>query len=791
MKHKLFLIATLVQLIMSSAFAIDYDFSAVSPSGHTLYYKMIGSNSVQVTFPNYYFVNSSNFSYWHNYTKPTGVVEIPSTVVSGGTTYNVTQIRDHAFSGCTGITAIILPSSITSIGIGNYSPGEVHWEGTIEQWCTISGLENIDHHNLYFGDSLVTEVDIPASVTQIAAGAFKNCTAIKKITIPSNVTSLGANAFYGCSIDTLNFDANGAWLPIGGEPIVVNIGDNVTSIPTYAYQNNTRLSTLTIGKNVNSIGVGAFRNCYSLEEVNYSAVNCFVSATGYSVFSGCNSLATINIEEGVQKIPNNTFRGVAGITHIILPASLKEISAGAFAGCISLQSITLYDSIITIGISAFQNCVSLTTVNYLVDSCLVMGSDIFPVFQGCNQLNNIIIGSNVKYFPEYGFCGLTNSNTSLHYQGTIEQWCNIIIPTPNANPKTYTNHLYIDGEEVVNLIIPEGIAKIKPYSFYNCFSILSVRLPSSLTHIEEGAFGNCSMLQTIDIPESVTSIGQSAFANCSNLTSIYVHSYAPATIASNSFSNIDSSSILYVPCGMVSNYQSSINWNSSFNEILEHFPYTFSAQSVNPAFGSVSVLHYPICGNPQAQIKAIPYTGFRFVSWSDGVSQNPRNITVFSDTIIYATFDIDNRAQYTLTVTSTDPTMGTVTGSGIYYEGDTAMLTATANSGYRFVRWSDGNTDSLRYIVVMQDAAIQAEFAESGGTEGVDNIEDENIQVYSIDGRIHVVVGNLPQVGFRVFDVTGREVYYAAQVGITPQFPKGVYLVKIGTLPVRKVVVIK
>ena len=102
-----------------------------------------------------------------------------------------------------------------------------------------------------------------------------------------------------------------------------------------------------------------------------------------------------------------------------------------------------------------------------------------------------------------------------------------------------------------------------------------------------------------------------------------------------------------------------------------------------------------------------------------------------------------------------------------------------------------GNTDSLRYIVVTQDTAIQAEFAEGSGTEGIDNIEDDDILIYSIDGRIHVVAGNHPQDEFRVFDVMGREVYYTTHEDVTPQFPAGVYLVKLKDMPARKVVVIR
>ena len=75
--------------------------------------------------------------------------------------------------------------------------------------------------------------------------------------------------------------------------------------------------------------------------------------------------------------------------------------------------------------------------------------------------------------------------------------------------------------------------------------------------------------------------------------------------------------------------------------------------------------------------------------------------------------------QHTVSVQSADAAKGTVSGSGTYPEGAEAVLRATANSGFRFVRWSDGNTQNPRTVTVMSNLTLQAIFeSTSGGSQG-------------------------------------------------------------------------
>ncbi|MBO7495050.1 MAG: leucine-rich repeat domain-containing protein [Salinivirgaceae bacterium] len=98
----------------------------------------------------------------------------------------------------------------------------------------------------------------------------------------------------------------------------------------------------------------------------------------------------------------------------------------------------------------------------------------------------------------------------------------------------------------------------------------------------------------------------------------------------------------------------------------------------------------------EMQLKATAATGYRFVKWSDGNTDNPRKIVVNGD----ATYTAEFTNVYTIRVAAEN---GTITGAGEVAFGSTVTLTATANEGYHFKGWSDGNTDNPRTVIVNAD----------------------------------------------------------------------------------------
>ncbi len=110
----------------------------------------------------------------------------------------------------------------------------------------------------------------------------------------------------------------------------------------------------------------------------------------------------------------------------------------------------------------------------------------------------------------------------------------------------------------------------------------------------------------------------------------------------------------------------------------------------------------------QIAVSAIANYGYHFTMWSDGDTNNPRTLTVTSDTTLTATFAVN---QYTIALAVNDTLMGSVTGAGVYNYGATATLTAVANTGYHFIMWNDGDTNAIRTITVNDDVTLTANFA--------------------------------------------------------------------------------
>ena len=135
--------------------------------------------------------------------------------------------------------------------------------------------------------------------------------------------------------------------------------------------------------------------------------------------------------------------------------------------------------------------------------------------------------------------------------------------------------------------------------------------------------------------------------------------------------------------------------------------YTITTGVNNSAYGSV-LGGGMYAENSTATLTAVPNTGYHFTQWQDGNTTNPRTITVTGNATYTAYFAAD---QYTVTATSADATMGSVTGGGTYSYGTTATLTATPNYGYHFTAWNDGNTDNPRTVTVTSDTALTAAFA--------------------------------------------------------------------------------
>ena len=200
-------------------------------------------------------------------------------------------IASAAFSGCSGLTSVTIPDSVTSIGDSAFRDCGILRSVTIPDGVTSIG-------DLAFsGCSGLMRVVIREGVTEIGRRAFSGCSGLTSVTIPDSVTSIGDSAFRGCSglTDEKGFVIVGNILfDYKGSEKTVVIPESVKSIGSGAFWGCSGLTSVVIPDSVTSIGDSAFRDCRILRSVTMPDG---VTSIGVLAFWGCTKL-TIHAPAG-------------------------------------------------------------------------------------------------------------------------------------------------------------------------------------------------------------------------------------------------------------------------------------------------------------------------------------------------------------------------------------------------------------------------------------------------------------------------------------------------------------
>lgn len=378
-----------------------YDFSAVAPSGQTLFYNII-DGGVKVVYP-----GSSIWSAWSGHIL-TGDLIIPATVTYEGVSYNVTSIGANAFRTCTSLHSVSISNGVTTIeGAAFYNctaltsisiPSSVTYiSGNPVSSCTSLTTINVDNGNMVYDsrnncnaviktatNTLIAgckNTVIPGSVISIGESAFSGCTGLTSVNIPSGVTNIGILAFSSCT-----------------GLISVDIPNTVTDIYQQAFQGCTSLTSISIPNSVTMIGVSAFASCSELTSISVQSgnavydsrdnCNAIIESSSNTLTQGCKN--TI-IPNSIIAIGDCAFLGHTAIASINIPNSVTAIYSNAFRWCTGLTTVTLPNSLTSIGSWAFESCSNLTSVTSLAIVPPTLGTDAFssipsdvPLYVSCD-----------------------------------------------------------------------------------------------------------------------------------------------------------------------------------------------------------------------------------------------------------------------------------------------------------------------------------------------------------------------------------------------------------------------
>ncbi len=311
----------------------------------------------------------------------------------------VTTIDQYAFYNCESLTSVTLNEGLTTLGIGAFQNCAIGGTLTIPSTLTSFGanafaanmqnqislvynvpdlqINTMSHQTGLFATANITSVQFGADVVAIPAMMFTGNTTLTAIVLPNTITKIGERAFKNCT------NLESAVIP-----------ESITVFGSQCFNGCAKLTgTLTIGANVTSIGYVAF-NGTGYTKLVYNAV----SATGYASFNGdifATTISEVEFGDGVKRIPENFMAGNTSLTSIVIPDGVTEIGKLAFRNATALASITLPDSLESLG-AYTDNALTFmgTKITSIVipDKVTEMPRNMFAK---CNELVSITYGSGI------------------------------------------------------------------------------------------------------------------------------------------------------------------------------------------------------------------------------------------------------------------------------------------------------------------------------------------------------------------------------------------------------------
>ena len=808
-KTLLFLVFILGIALQSWADDITYTYNGV-----TLHYYLVGARTVGVKSQ-----NSSS----PRYSNLNGSLTIPSTLTFGSTTYTVVAIGNYAFQGCTGLTSVTIPNTVTTIG--NYA-----FQGCnrLISVTIPNSVTSIGEYAFSGCSSMTGSLTIPNSVTSIGNYAFDNCNGLTSVTIGNSVTSIGICAFRNCTglteihsrssvAPTLTHGSFTTLWSFYGVPSNIPVYIPCGSLQSYqdewaAYSNLTNFieesgvtfNAVSNNETMGTVHIDSYPGCTnSLATVSANANDGYAfdhwsdgstdNPHTFSVISGMTITAYFGPAANVAVNSYNTTMGTAIGSGTYAVGGTATISANANTGYHFTQwQDGNTDNPRTIDVTGDTSFTAFFEINHYTVNVVSDNTELGSVAGGGTFDHGTSITISAEVIAEnHHFAQWQDGNTDNPRTITV------------TSDTTYTAYFALD--EYTLTVVPNSTER-GTATGGGTFTV-----GSSVTISAEANYGyHFTQWQDgiTDNPRTVTVTVDTTYTayfepNQYTVTVVSDNTEMGSATGGGTF---DYGTTITISAEAVADYHFT-QWNDGNTQNprtvtvtadITHTAYfaineyTLTVVANNTTYGTVAGGGTYAVGTT-VTISAEANYGYHFTQWQDGNTDNPRTVTVTGNATYTANFEANN---YVVTVLSDNPMMGTVTGGGTYAYGSTISISAQPAEGCWFAYWQDGNNDNPRYITVTGNAEYVAHFY---SPEGIDDVTPaDGMKVYTRGNTIVIDFSGQQTADSRqsviVYDVMGRVIKQTAGIGqqaavVIPVTSAGVYMVKVGERPSRKVVV--
>lgn len=425
---------------------------------------------------------------------------------------SVEHIGRDAF-GYTYVTYVDIPISVEYIGPGAFPASDwtivtLKYQGNEEQWLEVEldlnnyelgyTVINIVSENVYrgaCGDDLFWRLDKDTGVFEIS----------------------GSGDMYNYSLYIMDMP----WYGLERYVTKLVVGDNVTRLGKDAFFGFPNMTEVVIGSSVESIGYEAFHNC-PVSDVYYRGTPDEWSKIDIEAYNYCLSYATMHYYYGeTEGICGDDLRWSFDFDtytlSIVGTGDMYDYDSSAPAPWLEyilyIKTIKISDTVTSIGDYAFYDIWQAESVE--------LGASVESIgkcaFEECTYLRKISFPPALKSIGEGAFrkCESVDS-----YITDLEAWCGIELADISSTPMFSGGKLYLNGEELTELYIPDSVTVIKPYAFCCVDGLKTVVMGEGVTEIGHHAFASCPDLAEVKLSGGLRVIGNAVFEDCPSLSAI-------------------------------------------------------------------------------------------------------------------------------------------------------------------------------------------------------------------------------------------------------------------------------